>query len=63
MARSGRSLRAINERALTRATEQRDEMLVRTADALKMARAASGRPTDRLSAGRSVPGDRVKNAR
>jgi hypothetical protein len=63
MARSGRSLRAINELALARAVEQREEMLVRTADALKMARAASGRATDRLSAGRSVPRDRSKNAR
>ena len=61
--RSGRSPDAVNELALARAAEQREEMLARTADALKIARAASGRPTDRMSTARSAPRVRSKNAR
>jgi len=61
--RSGRLPRAVNELALVRAAEEREEMLARTADALKIARAAAGRPTDRLSTVRSAPRDRSKNAR
>jgi hypothetical protein len=61
--RSGRSPRAVNELALVRAAEQREEMLARTAEALRIARAASGRTTDRLSTGRSAPRDRSKSAR
>ena len=34
--------RAVNELALARAAEQREEMLARTADALRIARAADG---------------------
>ena len=61
--RSGRLPHAVNELALVRAVEQRKEMLARTADALRIARAAAGRPWDTLSAGRSIPRDRSKNAR
>ena len=61
--RSGRSPHAVNELALVRAVEQREEMLARTADALKIARAASGWPTGTLSIARSAPRDRLKNAR
>ena len=61
--RSGRSPRAVNELALVRAVEQREEMLARTADAVKIARAGSGRTTDRLSTARSAPRARRKGAR
>jgi hypothetical protein len=53
----------VNEVALARAVEEREEMLARTADALKIARAAAGRPTGRLSIARSTPRDRSKRAR
>ena len=48
----GRLPRYVNELALTRAAEQREEMLARTVDALKIARAAAG--TSAVKGKRSV---------
>jgi hypothetical protein len=61
--RAGGAPRAVNELALALAAEQREEMLARTADALRIARAAYDRPADGLSAARPVPRDRSKSAR
>jgi hypothetical protein len=44
---AGPTPRYVNELALVRAEEQREEMLARTTDALNIAKAAAGNQTDR----------------